>query len=90
MSILKAFDFTNPIVKLDFSFFYGSDRRHPYELAHHIWVALIESVVKEIVSRCLVKHFKNQSNLADIIRIVDVNKSSHVPYKDADGKFGKT
>ncbi len=90
MSILKVFDFTNPIVKLDLSFFYGNDRRYSDYLTYSIRIGFVEYVVEEIIARSLVKYFKNQTNFADIIGIVYVNQSFHIPQKYSYSKLGKT
>ena len=90
MSILKVFDFTNPIVKPNLSFFYGNDRSHSDYLTYSIRIGFVEYVIEEVIAWSLVKYFKNQTNLTDIIRIVYVNQSFHIPQKYSYSKLGKT
>lgn len=90
MSILKVFDFIHIIVKVDFSFFYGSDRRHSDYLTYRIRIRFIEYVIEEVIARCLIKDFQDQTYFADIIGIVYVNQSFHVPQKYPYSKLGKT
>ncbi len=90
MSILKVFDLTNTIIKLDLSFFCGNNGRHSDYLTYSIRIGFVEYIVEEIIARCLVKYFKNQTNLADIIGIVYVNQSFQIPQKYSYSKLGKT
>ncbi len=90
MSILKVFDFINIIVKVNLSFFYGSDGRHSDYLTYRIRIRFVEYVIEEVIARCLIKDFQDQTYFADIIGIVYVNQSFHVPQKYPYSKLGKT
>ena len=57
MSNLKVFDLTYTIVKLNITFFYGSDRRHPDYLTYCVGIGFVEYVIEEVIAGCLIKYF---------------------------------